>query len=310
MLEGEAKLKTTVSINPDTTGEANGISVINYDQTRAGESPAKIAAQSGAYSLATGAAAVRRLHVLHRVYSPAGKRVLLQAGLKEGMRVADFGCGVGATTRMLAEMVGPSGSVTGIDVDKAQLEQAAAWCARGELTNVSFVHATAYTTGLPRDAFDLVYCRFLLLHLTDPLSCLLEMRDVLKPGGILFVEDGDLASAESVPPSSLEAFADLFSRLGPLRGVDYSLANHLYHFFKRVGFSDPKLEIHQPALLEGEDRYLLQWTVAEAGPAFVDAGLISSDQLEQTLSEMQDASEDRDLLILAPRMSLVWARKG
>jgi ubiquinone/menaquinone biosynthesis C-methylase UbiE len=267
-------------------------------------------AKTGAYALATGAEAVRRLHVLHNIYSPAARRVLLQAGVKKGMRVADFGCGVGATTRMLSEMVGPSGSVTGVDVDKAQLEQAAAWCTRGELTNVSFVEANASSTNLPRNAFDLVYCRYLLLHLTDPVSCLREMRDVLKPGGILFVEDGDLASASSLPPSSLHAFADLFSRLGPVRGVDYSLANHLYHLVKSVGFSHPKLEIHQPALLEDEDRYFLQWSVAEAGPAFVDAGLITSDQLEQTLSDMQDATEDRDVLILAPRMFLVWALKA
>jgi ubiquinone/menaquinone biosynthesis C-methylase UbiE len=262
------------------------------------------------YVLATGADAVRRLHVLHNIYSPTGRRFLLQAGLKEGMHVADFGCGVGATTRMLAEMVGPSGTVTGIDIDKAQLEQAAAWCRTGELENVSFVKAGAYSTGLPRDAFDLVYCRFLLLHLPDPVSCLREMRDVLKPGGLLAVEDGDLASACSVPPSPVDAFADLFSRLGPLRGVNYSLANDLYHLVKRVGFSDPKLEIHEPALLEGEDRYFLQWSVAEAGPAFVDAGLLTAHQLERTLSEMQDATEDRDLLILAPRMFLVWAQKA
>ncbi|MGI9075058.1 MAG: SAM-dependent methyltransferase [Bryobacteraceae bacterium] len=82
----------------------------------------------GEYSLATGEAAVRRLSALHRVYSPTGRRVLLRAGLKSGMTVADFGCGVGATTRMLAEMVGPSGHVTGIDVSPAQLEQGRGLC--------------------------------------------------------------------------------------------------------------------------------------------------------------------------------------
>ena len=41
----------------------------------------------GEYALATGAAAVRRLLVLHNIYSPAGRRVLLQAGLKPGIRL-------------------------------------------------------------------------------------------------------------------------------------------------------------------------------------------------------------------------------
>ncbi len=193
---------------------------------------------AGEYSLATGEAAVRRLNALHRVYSPTGRRVLQRAGLKPGMAAADFGCGVGATTRTLAELVGPSGSVTGIDVSAAQLEQGRNLCKAEGITNTIFVEASATATGLPRDSFDLAYCRYLLLHLVDPSACLREMKEILKPGGILVVEDGDLTSAGSSPESSLKWFADLFGRLGPTRGLDYTLANRLYHLVKAAGFQD------------------------------------------------------------------------
>jgi SAM-dependent methyltransferase len=264
---------------------------------------------SDPYVLATGAAAVRRLHVLHDVYSPAGQRILRQAGLAEGMRVADFGCGVGVVTRMLAEMVGPSGSVTGIDVDGAQLEQASKWCAGAGLTNTYFMKASADSTGLPRNSFDLVYCRFLLLHLPDPAACLREMKAVLRPGGILVVEDGDLASATSTPPSAMDAFAHLFGRLGPKRGLNYSLAKDLYHMVLGAGFTDANLEIHQPVIIRGENRYFLPWSVEEAGPAFIDAGIVTTAELARTLSEMQAVVEDPQVVILPPRMSVVWAQK-
>src|SRR5947199_8415705 len=91
------------------------------------------------YVLATGTAAVRRLHVLHDIYSPRARRVLLQAGLRPGMKIADFGCGVGVTTRMLAQMTGPSGSVTGIDINGAQLQEAAELCRRSGLANTDFI---------------------------------------------------------------------------------------------------------------------------------------------------------------------------
>jgi SAM-dependent methyltransferase len=267
-------------------------------------------ARSGQYALATGADAVGRLKILHRIYSSAGREALLEAGLKEGMSVADFGCGPGTMTRMLAALVGSSGSVTGIDFHAGQLEEARQLCAMDGLVNTTFVAADACSTGLPQNRFDLVYCRFLLLHLMDPTSCLHEMWRVLKPGGILLVEDGDLASACSVPPTALDAFADLFSRLGPIRGVDYSLANHLCQLVGDAGFSIINLKIHQPAERAGLSGLLLKWSVEEAGPAFVEAGLITLEQLQRTIEEMESAIGDPNVLALAPRMSLVSARKG
>jgi len=265
---------------------------------------------AGKYTLATGKAAARRLHILHNIFSPVARRVLVEAGVAPGMSVADFGCGVGATTRMLAEMVGPSGRVTGIDLSAEQLGEAQALCAAEGLQNTTFVEASAYETGLPRDSFDLVYCRFLLLHLTDPARGLREMRDVLKPGGLLVVEDGNLMTGSSVPPSGLHWFADLFGRVGAKRGVDYGLADNLFHLVREAGFPRPEIFIHQPAAAHGENRLLPLLSVEEIGPALIDTGLLTADELKTVLAEMRAATDDPDVLVLMPRMSLVWARKS
>jgi 2-polyprenyl-3-methyl-5-hydroxy-6-metoxy-1,4-benzoquinol methylase len=60
----------------------------------------------GRYVLATGGEATHRLRLLHDLYGAGARRVLLQAGLEPGMRVADLGCGVGMTTALLAELTG------------------------------------------------------------------------------------------------------------------------------------------------------------------------------------------------------------
>src|SRR5262249_49070526 len=133
---------------------------------------------TGPYVLATGEAAAYRLRLLHGLYGPGTLRVLLDAGLRRGMRVADVGCGVGTVTALLADLVGPEGHVVGIDASAAQLAQARERL-NGNGTNASFVEASALCTGLPPESFDLVYCRFLLLHLPEPERALGEMHALL-----------------------------------------------------------------------------------------------------------------------------------
>jgi SAM-dependent methyltransferase len=259
--------------------------------------------------LATGEAADYRLGILHRLYGPGTRRVLLDSGLERGMRVADLGCGVGMVTALLAELVGPDGHVVGVDFSAAQLAQARERLSSAAARHAALVQGSAMDTGLPPGSFDLVYCRFLLLHLPDPERALREMRALLRPGGILVCEDGDLTSAGSEPPSALDAFGELWLRLGRNRGLDYTLGRRLFQMVRATGFSAPQITFNQPAVARGEDKRLLELTVAEAGPAFVEAGLITARELERTLAEMRRANADEGVLAVMPRMAQVWARK-
>jgi SAM-dependent methyltransferase len=262
----------------------------------------------GAYALATGAAGAYRLGLLHGLYGPGTRQVLLEAGLRPGMRAADFGCGAGLVTALLADLVGAEGHVVGIDASAAQLAQARALL-HADGSHVSLVEASATATGLEPESFDLVYCRFLLIHLPEPEQCLREMHALLKPGGILVCEDGDLTTAGSEPPSALGAFADLWGRLGPTRGVDYTLGRRLFQMVQGTGFPAPEVTFNQPVRVRGETKRLLELSVAEAGPAFVEAGLITAAELEHTLAKMKRLATDENVLAVMPRMAQVWARK-
>jgi hypothetical protein len=135
------------------------------------------------------------------------------------------------------------------------------------------------------------------------------MHDLLKPNGILVCEDGDPTSAGSQPPSALDAFADLFGRLGPSRGLDYTLGRQLFQMVLAANFSEPEITFNQPVVARGEGKRLLEWSVAEAGPAFVAAGLVTSRELDRILDEMRQAAEDETVVALMPRMSQVRARR-
>jgi hypothetical protein len=76
-----------------------------------------------------------------------------------------------------------------------------------------------------------------------------------------------------------------------------------------AGFPAPEITFNQPVVARGEKKRLLELSVAEAGPSFVEAGLISAAELYHTLAAMQRANEDEALLAVMPRMTQVWARK-
>ena len=265
---------------------------------------------TGEYSLATGEAAAHRLGILHQVYGPGTRGLLKRAGVASDMHVADMGCGVGTVTAELARVVGSTGRVVGIDVSGDQLAQARDRLAGPAYVHVSFVEASATDTTLPDASFDLIYCRFLLLHLVEPHKALREVHRLLRPGGIIVCEDGDLTSAGSEPPSALGLFAELFGRLGPTRSVDYTLGRRLYHVVRQAGFASPEITFNQPVFASGDRKRLLELSVAEAGEAFIQAGLISPEALEAGLAAMREANEDETVLALMPRMAQVWARKS
>jgi SAM-dependent methyltransferase len=263
---------------------------------------------TGKYALATGEAAAHRLGILHELYGPGTRRVLLEAGIRPGMRVADLGCGVGMVTGLLAELVGPTAYVVGIDSSGRQLAQARARL-NTDGAHIHFVKASATATGLPPGSFDLVYCRFLLIHLPEPERALREMFALLRPDGILVCEDADLTASGSEPPSALDAFADLWGRLGPIRGLDYTLGRRLFQMVCAAGFPRPAITFNQPVAARGEHKRFLELSVAEAGSAFIGAGLIASEELERTLVEMRRLARDESVLAIMPRMAQVWARK-
>ena len=75
------------------------------------------------------------------------------------------------------------------------------------------------------------------------------------------------------------------------------------------GNATPQITFNQPVVARGENKRLLELSVAEAGPAFIAAGLITEEALESALAEMRRMNADDTVLAVMPRMSQVWATK-
>jgi ubiquinone/menaquinone biosynthesis C-methylase UbiE len=116
------------------------------------------------------------------------RRLVQASGARPAERVLDVGCGTGYFARMLADAVGPSGDVVGID---AAPEMIAYAHRRRSLPNLHFQVGTAEALALPDASFDLVVSSFVMHHLPPDIrgTALHEMRRVLKSDGrLLLVE--------------------------------------------------------------------------------------------------------------------------
>ena len=113
-------------------------------------------------------------------------------GARPGERVLDVGCGPGFYCAELADEVGASGSVVGVDGSQAMLELAGRRCA--ELGNVELRAGDATALGVSDADFDAALCVQVLEYVAETRAGLAELHRALKPGGRVLVWDIDWAT--------------------------------------------------------------------------------------------------------------------
>lgn len=253
---------------------------------------------SDVYVLDTGEAAAERLRLLDKVYGPFTRKMLLDAGLREGTCALDLACGIGTVSCWVASQVGPTGSVIAADVNPDQLVVSKWHCAKCAHLPIDYIEASAYSTGLDSESFDLVHMRFLLCHLTEPARVLSEAYRLLKPGGVLVCGDLRISSLFCSPESAeFTRSVDYARATGKALGVDYDYGARLPVDALDAGFRAVDVQLAQPAYLHGPEKRLWEHTLAEAVPVIVRAGVATEDELTRTLEEMRRLAEDERVLI-------------
>lgn len=128
-------------------------------------------------------------------------------GLREGWRCVDVGAGGGDVSVALAEVVGRDGRVYAVDSDPSRRDEVARAAATHGSQVIAITQAAEGLT-LPEPC-DLAFCRFLLLHVTDPVLVLKRMAAAVRPGGWVVAQE-PITSAGRVDgePLSMPEVAD------------------------------------------------------------------------------------------------------
>jgi SAM-dependent methyltransferase len=262
------------------------------------------------YILATGGKEVERLRLLQEVYGPNSEALLRRAGLREGLRVVEIGCGSGNVACWLAQQVGASGSVVGIDNSPDQIDQARAQAKARGINNVDFQVGDANSLALPEGTFDLAYARLILMHLARPGEALKRMRRLVRPGGHVACEEMDLSCWICDPPSDLvRRFYELNVTLGERHGGHFRLGPSLPRLFLEAGFANPQVGANFPFALSGEQKRLLELTFLEFGPELVREKLATQPEVDAIAAELARVAADGSTLLGFPLLVQVWATR-
>jgi ubiquinone/menaquinone biosynthesis C-methylase UbiE len=255
----------------------------------------------------------------HRAYMPEGSSAILNARslmtsnrrlaemLRPGLTVVDVGCGTGAITRGMAEVVLPNGRVVGIDANARLIEEARR--AHGDVPGLSFEVCDIYR--LPyHDWFDVVTAARMLQWLANPLEALQKMAAAVKPGGVILILDYNHEKIRwrPPPPQSMHTFYSAFLRWRAESGMDNAIADHLTAMFTTVGLVGIMKTAQHEVTRRGDPDFEAQigiWAevAASRGQQMVADGMLTETQRAAAEADyrawIHDSAESQILYLMA-----------
>lgn len=255
---------------------------------------------------------VQRLLLQARLYDGYTEHALRLAGLRPGMRVLDIGSGPGDVSFVAAGLVGPTGSVLGVDAAPEMVELARARAAEKGLTTVRFTQSAIDAIALD-EPVDAVIGRLILMHLPDPAATLRYLSSLLRPGGVIAFAEIDITRARSVP--DLPLFSQVTSgivRAFEAMGLSARFGTTLHTIFADAGLGAPQLTIGAPIgtaadadiLAYGAEVWRLVSPIAEQG----GYGLDDLGDMGEFVPRFREEALAANALITMPSIITAWTK--
>ena len=200
------------------------------------------------YTLGRTSQETTRLIEQSKIYGESTRRLCKRAGISEGMRVLEIGSGAGDVALTLAELVGPTGKVVGVDVNAKILDTARQRVTDAGMQNVEFIAGDARNLNFS-DKFDAVVGRFVLMYMANPPEAFAKLITHLKSCGIAVFQEPEY----TLYPAFLHPDTPLMNQL--IRwildvfkhsGAHLNMGLGLYQAFVDAGLPPPTMHLASP----------------------------------------------------------------
>lgn len=248
---------------------------------------------SPVYMLKTGHEGSKRLEHQHNLIAQMSYDKLKNEGIKEGSIVWDLGCGNGMMTAYLAKEVGSSGHVYAIDISESQLALAKDRINEQGFKNVTFIHTDIGTdTNFNKESVDIIFCRFLLMHVKNPDFVINTMKEVLKPNGRVINQESTLSAQRELFRKELSSGIDAIVALGHKTGVDYNIRLRLMDLYKQAGFTHVQEDLTTINLSGKDIRTAFLMSLSEWKDNAIEANVATEEQVQMWENVLHSISDD------------------
>jgi SAM-dependent methyltransferase len=266
--------------------------------------------QDSHYIIRGGVAGRERLRLLARIMRPTTLSLFDRVGIRPGMSCLDVGCGGGDVTLELARVVGAGSRVVGMDIDATKLALARREAEAQHGAKVEFRNVGIRESELEPE-FDIVYARFLLTHLQDAPGAVRKMRQALRPGGVLVVEDIDFRGMFCDPDCpALWRYVAFYTQAVQRKGGDPNIGPRLPGMLLESGFQKVQLNVVQPAGLEGEVKLVNPLTMENIADTLLASGLATQAEVDQVISELYECARNPRIVMSLPRVVQAWGHRA
>lgn len=264
------------------------------------------------YTLGVGEKGRERLEILNEICNPITIEFLKKTGLKSGMSVLDLGCGTGIVSSLLGELVGPDGSVLGIDVSSEQIKLAKNLISQKEQKNVTFKQISVHELSQLQREFDMIYARYILCHVTAVEQVLKHVHKLLKVGGVFIIED--LAGIDALfcypPDDGYTAYIKVVKAQFEVQNSDPNIGLKLPYLLSRIGFKEVICQIQQPILKTPIQKKVFRLAVKEVASAIVTScRVMSENELEDTQTKLESFEKNHSVFASFFRYSQIAVSK-
>jgi len=257
----------------------------------------------------------------HKWRTAENSAAFLLNELRPGQRLLDLGCGPGTISLDLAERVAPDGTLApggtlGIDAAFEVLRGAKTTIGpRADTAGLSFAMGDIFRLPLSDASFDVAHAHQVLQHLARPIDALVEVRRVLRPGGLLAVRDSDYGGFVWGPPDPvLDRWMELYHEVTAHNSGEADAGRYLITWVRAAGFENLRVSSSTWTFAEPESR---RWwgdlwaerTVSSSfGSQAVEYGLSYPAELEAIAEAWRSWSRDSNAFFMVPHIEILAVR--